>query len=215
MNMTMIKRSRGRPARTSREDILEAACTQLKSAPFEELSLSALARSMGLTPMALYRYFDDKNDLQQAIAERLMQLIVLDLPDGESWQRRLHAWASGMREAFCANPQVMSYIGWQGHIASAWIKLLARLAKILQDAGIPPAEQPMMLKWVSSSIIGFIVITIGRQQDQVALDENDMPHDDSFTMTIMQGLGHELRAIDDNAVFEYNIEQIIRRIEQL
>lgn len=208
------KKPRGRPAKTSREEILDAACEQLKTNPFDELSLSALARSMGLTPMALYRYFTDKNDLQQAIAERLMSSIALESVEGDSWQQQLYRWAMGLFTAFCTRPQLIQYMGWQGHIASAWIKKIARLAKVLKDAGVAEAQLPITLKWISSSVVGLIVIAVMRQRENVSLDESDLPSDDRLASELMPGLRADVALITEEALFEHHVRRLIDSIEQ-
>ena len=207
-----LKKTRGRPAKTSREDIINAACAQLKTAPFEELSLSALARSLGLSPMALYRYFNDKNELQQAIAERLMASVALELIDGDTWQQRLQSWATGLREEFFKNPQLMQYMGWRGHIASAWIKQLIQLANLLKDAGVSETQLPMALKWISSSVIGLIMISVIRQRQDVRFDESDLPSDAQIAAQVIPNLRNN--SISDEAVFEHHVQQLIRCLEQ-
>jgi len=209
-----LKKTRGRPSKTSREDILEAACAQLKVSPFDELSLSALARSLGLSPMALYRYFGDKNELQQAIAERLMASITLEFVPGNTWQQHLQAWATGLREEFQKNPQLMQYMGWHGHIASAWIKQLMRLATMLHDAGIAETQLPMALKWISTSVIGLILVSIMRQRKNVLLDESDLPNDSTLATPPMPSLRSDVTNISEEELFEYHVQQLINCLEK-
>jgi AcrR family transcriptional regulator len=208
-----VKNSRGRPARTSREDILDAACAQLKENPFEELSLSALARSMALTPMALYRYFADKNDLQQAIAERLMTAIVIDFDGCTNWQMKIRQWSWGLWHGFHENPQLIRYMGWQGHVASAWLRQVALLVSALKDAGFDSRELALASRWVSVSVVGIIQVAIGRAQLQVQLGREDVQLSTTLANTVVAPMLADLANTSDEALFEHHVMNMIAGLE--
>lgn len=210
-----MKGARGRPARTSREDILDAACAQLKAKPFEALSLSALARSMTLTPMALYRYFTDKNDLQQAIAERLMTVIVIDFEDCTDWQTKLRHWTRGLWRGFEENPQLIHYLGWQGHIASAWIRQIALLVDVLQEAGFTSRDLALASKWVSVSVVGIIQVSMGRVHQQVQLETADIMQSNAPTANVIAHMADDLATISDEALFEHHLTHMIAGLESM
>lgn len=56
----------------TREEILQAAREIYAESGAVDFSLSEIARRLGFTPAALYRYFDSKDDLIKALAERAM-----------------------------------------------------------------------------------------------------------------------------------------------
>jgi AcrR family transcriptional regulator len=56
------------PAKTDRQKILAAALEQLYRNGLRQLSLRALAGTLGLAPNALYRYFADRAQLEAALA---------------------------------------------------------------------------------------------------------------------------------------------------
>jgi AcrR family transcriptional regulator len=55
-------------SKTDRQTILSAALQQTESDGIRNLSLRALAASLGITPNALYRYFPDRAALEVAVA---------------------------------------------------------------------------------------------------------------------------------------------------
>ncbi|WP_203337475.1 TetR/AcrR family transcriptional regulator [Nocardioides limicola] len=67
VNPPMGRRERLRKEAT--EEILETARGLLESAPDGGFSLRAVARGMGMAPSAIYRYFDSRQALAQALAE--------------------------------------------------------------------------------------------------------------------------------------------------
>ncbi len=56
----------------TREEILEAAREVFAESGAVDFSLSEIARRLDFTPAALYRYFDSKDDLIKALADRAM-----------------------------------------------------------------------------------------------------------------------------------------------
>ena len=56
----------------TREEILQAAREVFAEGGAVDFSLAEIARRLGFTPAALYKYFDSKDDLVKALAERAM-----------------------------------------------------------------------------------------------------------------------------------------------
>lgn len=59
---------------TTRDRILTCALEELQTRGLAELSLRAVGQKVGLTPMAIYRHFADKDDLMQALGEHALSL---------------------------------------------------------------------------------------------------------------------------------------------
>lgn len=57
------ERTRGRPGATSHADIEQAAFELFAEHGFEQTTLDAIARSVGVGKRTLFRYFDSKNDI--------------------------------------------------------------------------------------------------------------------------------------------------------
>jgi AcrR family transcriptional regulator len=79
------RRGRGRPASgrqtpLRREEILDRALEMVRTEGREALSMRALARELGVTPMALYHHIADKRDLLAALIERVWSDIGTQLP---------------------------------------------------------------------------------------------------------------------------------------
>jgi len=67
------------PKKITRETILETAMAFIESQGLAELSMRALASSLGVTPNALYRYFASKADLEFAMADEGGKLLLAAL----------------------------------------------------------------------------------------------------------------------------------------
>ncbi len=67
------RRGRGRPPRLSRERIVEGAVEVLLAEPAVSLTIKRVADAVGAAPMALYRYFPDRDALLQATADHVLE----------------------------------------------------------------------------------------------------------------------------------------------
>lgn len=63
------------PAKTNREQILAAALAQTATGGTKELSIRSLAAALGLAPNALYRYFRDLSELQEAVGAAITEQV--------------------------------------------------------------------------------------------------------------------------------------------
>lgn len=69
-----------RHART-REEILESATRAFARKGFHGTSVDEVAREAGLSPSALYRYFDGKKDLYRALVDRIAEILLAPFCD--------------------------------------------------------------------------------------------------------------------------------------
>ncbi|HEV2427525.1 MAG TPA: TetR/AcrR family transcriptional regulator [Acidimicrobiales bacterium] len=58
--------------RLTRERVVDAAYTIIDSGEYAQLSMRRLARDLGVAPMTLYGYVRDRDDLLDAVVDRLM-----------------------------------------------------------------------------------------------------------------------------------------------
>tara|TARA_R110000823_G_scaffold130015_17_gene258091 strand:- start:31260 stop:31895 length:636 start_codon:yes stop_codon:yes gene_type:complete len=94
-----------------RAELLDTAVEQLREVGAEDLSLRALARSIGVSQTAPYRHFADKNELLAAMATRgyrelLRTLIKAGEASGDCPRERLLAFAHAYIDYAAANPQL-------------------------------------------------------------------------------------------------------------
>ena len=59
---------RGRPPRVTREQIVLAATAVLREEPDGQLTMARVAERVGVSPMALYRHFKDRDELVDEVS---------------------------------------------------------------------------------------------------------------------------------------------------
>lgn len=181
--------------------------------PEEPLSLNGLARAAGITPMAIYRYAADRDELLQAVANRLLQDLKPEIPD-RPWPEQLRYWAFATRDYFLRNPALFTILGWQQHIASAWLSQLAILARILQRSGLADADLADSVQWVSNTVMGAIYMEIASKRSGYKVSHVDieqLPTDDG---ALVGSLMRHLREKSARSVFSDSLERIVASLEQ-
>jgi AcrR family transcriptional regulator len=126
----MARRAEADAARLSRERILEAALAVVEADGLEALSMRRLAQKLDVWPMSLYRYFQDKEALLDALAEAVADEITLPSANG-SWRRQVRVLAERARDAFERHA---------GALAPAAARLSDSGVPVLEAAGLPPGE---------------------------------------------------------------------------
>ena len=212
---TQAHKPKGRPAKTSREEIVEFAFELLNADPDKELSFNRLAKTMGYTPMALYRYFDDKNDLQQAIARRVLANIEMDLSVVDSWREQICLWARTLRNSFLQYPYMIRYTGWQGHVAGSWLDHITELTEVFLASDIPASKHPIAVKWFSTTVMSLIHSEIVEQQNSVRMTPEDLSAQTAASTSRIVPVLKKIATTPTEEVFEFHLLMAVSTIEQL
>lgn len=153
---------RGRPPRATREQIVDAAVACLLAAPDEPLTMARVASSVGLTPMALYRHFKDRDELMDAVVGQILMERNAAIPRGGPWQDQLRAWVLGGLEYLVPCSQVVQVVFAGG--SSRWLHDAATLARILEQAGFADDDLAEMQVWIALSVGGYVMAEASRRK---------------------------------------------------
>ncbi|WP_086819359.1 TetR/AcrR family transcriptional regulator [Allokutzneria sp. NRRL B-24872] len=97
------KRTRAPRNTLNPELIVTTALGLMKTEGVEAFSLRALAKELGVGPMALYTYFRGKDELIDAVRDHLFSTRKLSSAQGP-WQQQLRSVATGLRELLLEHP---------------------------------------------------------------------------------------------------------------
>ncbi|KPI05188.1 regulatory protein TetR [Actinobacteria bacterium OK074] len=146
------RRGRGRPPRLSRERIVVAAVGVLEADPHTSLTIKQVAEAVGAAPMALYRYFPDRDTLLQAAADHVLTTMERIRLDDGPWQEQLRVWMRGSHARLRGYPQLLPYLTSTRH--PAWLPALGRLARLLAPAGLDEERLALAVTVISSTVMG-------------------------------------------------------------
>jgi TetR/AcrR family tetracycline transcriptional repressor len=134
--------------------ILDAVLEMLRRDPQTPLTMARAAEVVGASPMSLYRYFDDRDDLIVSATRHVMREAVSSVPDDAPWQERLRVWMMTVYKQAVAHPQLFQLAAFGE--SPAWLTCSASLAEILENAGFASDRQ------LGSAVYLIGTITLGQ-----------------------------------------------------
>ncbi|GAA4981625.1 hypothetical protein GCM10023205_58650 [Yinghuangia aomiensis] len=213
------RRGRGRPRRLSRDLIVEAAVGLVYEDPHASLTIKSVADAVGSAPMALYRYFPDRDDLLHAVADRLtkdLKVSITELSPG-TWQDQLREWMVLSMESLRPYPQLLPYI--VSTRQPAWLPSFVILTRVLEPLRLSEDDQALAITLVGTTIVGQASMAAARRPaDQTvtvlrsALDEAD-ERDDTDRAEIGAIIDRLPQAFD--RLYDTAIDATIAAIEAL
>lgn len=99
-----LKPTRGPKPALSREDVVAAAIRVADEGDLAALTMHAVAAQLGYTPMALYRYFPNKEALVDAAVDAALGVPPPRRGVHEGWREEIRQWAYAKRAMLCARP---------------------------------------------------------------------------------------------------------------
>lgn len=146
-----------RKLKTSRQpEILDAALAIADERGLDGLSMRAVAQRVGVTPMALYGYFRNKDELLDGLVGRLLTELAPSDP-GRTWEERLSAIAWATRRVAREHPSVFPLLLFRASVTSDGVGVVDLIYQALLDAGLPEADVPRIERLVSTFVIGFAI----------------------------------------------------------
>jgi TetR/AcrR family transcriptional regulator, tetracycline repressor protein len=131
MARAAAKRGPGRPARLSREAILEAALALLGREPGEPLTVARIAAQVDAVPAALYRHFASLDELLDGVLGRVLGGVELQIRRRASWREQVRDWMTSVRSQLLRYPAVLPLLGRRGRTSPAWLDVASVLIGIL------------------------------------------------------------------------------------
>lgn len=148
----------------SRDRILDAAAALVERDGLEAVSMRRLAQALDVWPMALYRYFEHKDDLLDALVARATDGVARPDP-AAPWREQVVALLRAAREALGGDA-----VGLGARLPRALVTPgVARLAddgvRILRDAGFAAEQAPRAWAALLAYAVGFAAVGAGEEAD--------------------------------------------------
>jgi TetR/AcrR family transcriptional regulator, tetracycline repressor protein len=131
------------------------------------VSFRKLAGQHDVTPMALYRHFKDKDDLQAALGDRILADVVLPEPTDEPWDRQLHALLTAFVDALRAHPRLADLTLPRILVAESGLALAERALELLIEGGLATDDAAEIGRQTICSLIALVTT------DPIAREVND------------------------------------------
>ena len=205
---------RGRPARFSREQIVEAVAEMLVADPSAPLTIARAAEAVGAKPMSLYRHFADRDDLVAAVARHLFAGARPRVAADATWQVEVRAWMTAIYRQARRVPQIVQLLA-SGESAE-WLGDSAYLAGVFERAGYHDDRTlAEAVYWVATATMGHAMIdAAGRGQVQTNRLRASLERLDPDEAALNERLIPQFETMRDHG-FELVVDLTIAGLEQL
>ena len=205
---------RGRPARLSRQGIVDSVLAILEREPNEVPTIASIAREVEAVPAALYRHFESLEDLLDCVMANILEASH-SLPDDEvSWQRQLTRWMRDLRIHLLRYPAILAMIGRSGRTSPAWLEASSALVEILGRAGLSGRDLAAGYLWVLETTVGLVMQeAMLPLRDQIAHARASRHAFSETARTRFAPIAHEVEGIDGEWFFSFAVQQAIAVVE--
>lgn len=210
-------RRRGRPAvKHSRERILDEALALALAEGAQAVTIRAVARRLGTSPMSLYRHVRSHGDLVGAVVDRLLEREPpADPPPPQLWEARLR-WAGGyLLDLFARYPAIRTLFTAGPVPSRRLLDLLETVLDSLVLAGATPEEAADVDFLLVTAVVGFAALkeehsrTFRSGADRVAYLEDEMARLPRQRYPHIFSIPERLRSFVDPLQFERNVELVV------
>ncbi|MGQ3383667.1 TetR/AcrR family transcriptional regulator [Glutamicibacter sp. TV12E] len=192
-------RRAGRPRKAvlSRERITANALELVSEGGYESLTMQRLAKSLGVSPSALYNHVDSKHVLMQWIQELVMTDIDTTIFDTEPIKEALVHWATSYRDVFARHIPLIPIIAVLPVSDSPrTLGMYERVAEALKDYGLAENEIIPTIVALESFIFGSAMDTAAPHDIFDTTNHKDLtPH---FTQAVAAQWKTRINTSDDS-----------------
>ncbi|GGL19252.1 TetR/AcrR family transcriptional regulator [Planomonospora parontospora] len=145
-----------RPRSLNRDQIAAAALAVIDRDGLAALSMRAVAAELGMSTMALYRYVDDRGELEGLVVELVLDGVDVSPPAEGAWRERVAALVGRMRDRVGAHPQAVPLTMTHRHRSAGILRWSEAVLAVLAEAGLEGPERVIALRGLLSYVIGAI-----------------------------------------------------------
>jgi AcrR family transcriptional regulator len=161
-----------RPPRIDRTAVVRAGLALADRDGLEAVTMQAVAASLGVTPMALYRHVDNKAGLLDGLVELLLDEIAAP-PESLSWRDQLEWLARSLRSTAQRHPEVFPLLLQRPAVTPKALVARDTVHRLLDAGGIPAAEVARTERVISTVMLGFAASEVGGRFGSRAADQVD------------------------------------------
>lgn len=209
----------------SRALILRAALAIIDSDGLSGLTVRKLSARLGVTAMAIYRYFKNK----AAIERELVDLVVGDYDVisrlQDNWVEWLYTTYAKMRHALCTHPGIMPLLDNASYQGGNALTVMDRILEELRRAGLSDRQAAQLFHTLMSYMIGTVVLMNEEARRAIVARKSDPAKASrsrklSFEMVSLSPypniaeLALHLAQVDDELQFRDSVLQIIKSVAE-
>ncbi|WP_336317902.1 TetR/AcrR family transcriptional regulator [Streptomyces lavendofoliae] len=146
-----------RPRSLTPRRLASAALAVIDREGLAGLSMRAVAQELGLSTMALYRYVDDREELERLVVDLVLDDVDTTPPAARApWHERIETMVRRLRDAMSAHPATLPLTLVHRHHSPAGLRWSETVLAILTEAGFTGERRVVALRGLLGYVIGAI-----------------------------------------------------------
>lgn len=143
-----------RPRSLTPDVIATAALTTLDRNG--QASMRDVARELGMSAMALYKYVADRAELEQLVVEAVLRPVHADVPANIPWVEQIELLVHRVRDAATAHPHAVPLLLAHRHSSHRTLKWIEGMLGILNHAGFTGTKLVIAQRTIVNYLVGAI-----------------------------------------------------------
>jgi AcrR family transcriptional regulator len=152
----MAKRNEATRGRLSREAIIVSAVSLADAEGLDAVTIRRLAQAHGVTPMAMYWHFNDKDSLLDGLAEYLIEAVKLPEPSAALWDEQLRDILVAFLVAIRPHPAMAGLALRRILAAESGLRIAERVLDLLRQAGFAAGRAAEVGTFLICSVITLV-----------------------------------------------------------
>lgn len=171
----------------------------MESDGLDALTMRKLAARLGRAPMSLYTHVRSREDLVDAMVDRLIARLELSDQPGESWQQVIRSALGSYRDLAVRYPRVFELLALAPYDALPVAPHLARMLARLERGGLGPDQARQVLGIADAYASGFLVVWARTQSEHATKAPDDV--------------APSVAGLRDLAMFDQGLEALIAGLD--
>jgi AcrR family transcriptional regulator len=198
----------------SRDDVIDGALEIVDRDGIEALTMPRLARHLGTGVMTIYGHIDNKADLVDALADRVLAAIEPVDTSSQDWQRSLAGWMRHLRHIVLRHPALGAVLAARGLTTPSVFPHLEAGLGLLRSADVEPQTAVEIYYALLTYTLGFLAWEIPRvhRQPEAAYAQQWQDALASLPLTeypTLHDLAEELQHVASNTQFEAGLNALL------
>ncbi|MFC8012439.1 TetR/AcrR family transcriptional regulator [Streptomyces cinereoruber] len=146
-----------RPRTLTQDRLAAAALAVIDREGLAALSMRTVAKELGMSPMGLYRYVTDREELEGLVVDRVLDAVDTTPPPGDApWRERIEVLVGRLRDSVAAHPEAVPLTLAHRHRAAGGLRWSETVLGILTEAGITGGRRIVALRALHAYVTGAI-----------------------------------------------------------
>lgn len=197
----------GRIAKTSRDEVLEAALTLIDETGIDALSMRRLGEALGVEAMSLYRHVPNKEAVLDGVHTLVLSKMRLPALTGR-WCDDLRSLARAFRRALCAHPNAVPLFATRPAVSEASLRYVEVALGVLAEPFPNLTVRVRALQTVVAYVVGHTLSELATPG--TAVSYSDLPED---TFPILSGVEPALRRYSMARELAFGLDTLLLGLE--